>query len=190
LAYFYCNRAEESRRDPESILRTIVRQLAQTSANGELLSPVLDSYKGREKAGQLTSRLTLAECRDLLVQLMAVYPQTTICIDALDEVDHQLRLELLEALRHVVERSNTQVRIFATARMDIDVLVPFEVFPSIELEPGDNVDDIKRFVEEKVQGAIERKQLLDGNVPKALKDEISHVLCGRSKGMYARLNYQ
>jgi len=121
---------------------------------------------------------------------MAVYPQTTICIDALDEVDHQLRLELLEALRHVVERSNTQVRIFATARMDIDVLVPFEVFPSIELEPGDNVDDIKRFVEEKVQGAIERKQLLDGNVPKALKDEISHVLCGRSKGMYARLNYQ
>jgi len=114
---------------------------------------------------------------------MAVYPQTTICIDALDEVDHNLRLELLEALKHVVERSNTLVKIFATTRMDTDILMQFEMFPMIELDPDDNVDDINRFVKEKVQGMIERKQLLHGNVPNALKDEICQVLCERSRGM-------
>jgi len=133
--------------------------------------------------GQLSSRLTLKECQDLLVQLIAIYPQTTICIDALNEVDHKLRLELLEALSHVVERSNNLVRIFATTRMDTDILIQFEMFPRIELEPDDNVDDINRFVKEKVQEKIDRKRLLHGNVPNALKDEICQVLCERSKGM-------
>ena len=149
----------------------------------KLLPLVLDVYEDREMKGQLSSRLTLIECQDLLVQLMAVYPQTTICIDALDEVDHKLRLELLEALKHVVERSNTLVKIFATTRMDTDILMQFEMFPRIELEPDDNVDDINRFVKEKVQEMIEQKQLLHGNVPNALKDEICQVLCERSKGM-------
>jgi len=114
---------------------------------------------------------------------MALYPQTTICIDALDEVDRKLRFELLEALRHVVERSNTLVKIFATTRMDIDILMQFEMFPRIELEPDDNVDDINRFVKEKIERMIAQKRLLLGNVPKALKDEICEVLCERSKGM-------
>jgi len=133
--------------------------------------------------GQLSSRLTLKECRDLLVQLVDVHPQTTICIDALDEVDHEMRLGLLRALKHVVERSNSLVKIFATTRMDTDILLQFEMFPRIELEPDDNVDDINRFVIEKVQETIEQKQLLHGNVPNALKDEICQVLCERSKGM-------
>jgi hypothetical protein len=183
LAFFYCNRAEESRRDPESILRTLIQQLAQTPSEDKLLTSVLNIYKDRENVGQLSSRLTLKECQDLLVQLMDAYPQTTICIDGLDEVDHKLRLELLEALKRVVERSNTVVKIFATTRMDTDILVQFEMFPRIELEPDDNIDDINRFVKEKVQGMIERKQLLHGTVPNALKDEICQVLCERSKGM-------
>jgi len=183
LAYFYCNRAEESRRDPESILRTLIQQLAKTPAEDKLLSVVLDIYEDREKEGQLSSRLTLRECQDLLVKLMAEYPQTTICIDALDEVDHKMRFELLEALRHVVESPDTRVKIFATTRMDTDILMQFEMFPRIELEPDDNVDDINQFVKEKVQEMIEQKRLLHGNVPNALQDEICQVLCERSKGM-------
>ena len=155
----------------------------QTPSEDSLLKPVLDIYKDGEKAGQLSSQLTLKECQDLLVQLVAVYPQTTICIDALDEVDHKLHFELLQALRHVVERSKTLVKIFATARMDIDILVQFEMFPRIELEPDDNVDDINRFAIEKVERMIEQKRLLLGNVPNTLKDEICKVLCERSKGM-------
>jgi len=183
LAYFYCNRAEESRRDPESILRTLIQQLAQTSSEDNLLTPVLNIYKKREKKGQLSARLTLKECQDLLIRLMAVYPQTMICIDALDEVDHKLRFELLQALRFVVERSSTLVKIFVTTRMDTDILMQFEMFPRIELEPDDNVDDINRFVKEKVQEAIKQKRLLHGNVPNPLKEEICKVLCERSKGM-------
>jgi hypothetical protein len=82
-----------------------------------------------------------------------------------------------------MERSSTLVKIFATTRMDTDILMQFEMFPRIELQPDDNFDDINRFVKEKVQGMVERKQLLHGNVPNVLKHEICQVLCERSKGM-------
>ena len=60
--------------------------------------------------------------------------------------------------------------------MDTDILMQFKMFPRIELEPDDNVDDINRFVKEKVQEKINRKQLLHGNVPNGLKDKICQVL--------------
>ena len=82
LAYFYCNRAEENRREPQSILNTLIQQLAQTKSENGLLKPVVDIYLDREKEGQKSSRLSLVESQELLVQLTDIYPQTTICIDA------------------------------------------------------------------------------------------------------------
>ena len=182
LAYFYCNRAEENRRDPESILSTLVQQLAQTS-EPELLKPVVDVYHDREKKGQISARLSITESQDLLVQFTDLYPQTTICIDALDEIDHQIRIVFLKTLRHVMERSKNLVKIFATTRMDPDILLQFEKFPRIELQPDDNIADISEFVEKTVQNVIDDKQLLYGNVPDDLKGQICDTLCKRAKGM-------
>ena len=184
MAYFYCNRAEENRREAESILNTLIQQLAQTdSEEDKLLKPVVDLYQAREKEGQQSARLRLAESRELLVQLTDIYPQTTICIDALDEVENGIRIDLLKSLKHVVEKSKNVVKIFATTRMDIDILRQFEMFPTIELQPDDNVSDINRFVETKVQSTIDDRLLLGGYVHRELKAEICDVLCKRSKGM-------
>ena len=184
LAYFYCNRAEENRRNPENILNTLIQQLAQTeSEDDKLLKPVIDIYQDREKKGQKSSRLTLTESQELLVQLTDIYPQTTICIDALDEVENGIRMQLLKSLKHIVETSKNLVKIFATTRMDTDILRQFEMFPRIELQPDDNVSDINQFVGTKVQSTINDGLLLGGVVDHALKAEICDVLCERSKGM-------
>ena len=186
LAYFYCNRAEENRREPRSILNTLVQQLAQTRTEpekNELLKPVVDIYQDREREGQVSSGLSLGESQKLLVQLTDIYPQTTICIDALDEVETETRQFLLKALKDIIEKSKNLVKIFATTRMDTDILRQFETFPRIELQPDDNIGDINRFVETKLQSTIDDGQLLDGDVPGELKDEICDVLCKRSRGM-------
>jgi len=183
VAYFYCNRAEQNRRKPESILNTLIQQLAQTKSQHKLLKPVIDIYQAREEAGQKSSRLTLNESQELLVQLTDIYPQTTICIDALDEVENGIRVQLLKSLKHVLERSKNLVKIFATTRMDTDILLQFAMFPKIELQPDDNVSDINQFVETKVQSTIDNGLLLDGDVHRELKLEICNALCTRSKGM-------
>ncbi|KAA8894561.1 hypothetical protein FN846DRAFT_786170, partial [Sphaerosporella brunnea] len=185
LAYFYCNRAEEDRRNPESILNTLIQQLCQAeSEKDRLLKPVIDIYQERESKGQTSSLLRLAESQELLVQLTDIYPQTTICIDALDEVESGTRMDLLQSLMHVIERSKNLVKIFATTRMDTDILLQFNMFPRIELQSDDNVNDIKQFVETKVQSSIAERKLLHGVVSSELKVEICDVLCKRSTGMF------
>jgi len=183
LAYFYCNRAEENRRDPESILSTLVQQLAQIESKEELLQPVVDVYQDRELKGQKASRLSLVECQALLVQLADIHPRTTICIDALDEVENRNRLKLLKSLKNLVDRAKNLVKIFATTRMDTDILLQFKMFPRIELQPDDNVGDINQFIKTSVQSAIEEEQLLHGVVSPELEVEICETLCERSKGM-------
>ena len=101
----------------------------------------------------------------------------------MDEVENGIRVQLLKSLKHIVERSKNLVKIFATTRMDTDILLQFEMFPRIELQPDDNVSDINQFVEAELEKAIEEKQLLHGAVPSELKVEICNALCERSKGM-------
>ncbi|RPB22322.1 hypothetical protein L211DRAFT_769603, partial [Terfezia boudieri ATCC MYA-4762] len=188
LAYFYCNRAEENRREPRKILSTLIQQLAQTaSKEGSkegLLMPIVDIYRDRERNGQKSAQLSLKESQDLLVQLIDIYPQTTICIDAMDEVDHDTRIHLLKSLKNVIKASKNVVKIFVTTRMDSDILMQFEIFPRIELEPDDNEDDINAFLRTQVQSLIDDGLLLHGEVSKELKEEIYNSLCQRCKGNF------
>ena len=184
FAYFYCNRAEESRRQPVNILNTLIQQLAQTESENKLLKPVVDIYLDREKKGQRSSLLRLQESEELLIKLTDIYPQTTICIDALDEVETKDRIQLLKALKNTIEKSKSLVKIFATTRMDPDILLQFVMFPRIEMEPGDNISDINHYVKTNLQSTIDDRLLLEGDVPDKLKAEICDALCARSKGMY------
>jgi hypothetical protein len=184
LAYFYCNRAEENRREPDSILNTIIQQLAQSDFDeNKLPKPIVDIYRDRKNKGQISSRLSFSESRGLLVQLTDMYPQTMICIDALDEVAEDNRISLLKALKDVMARSKSLVKIFATTRMNPDIVAQFKMFPRIELQPDDNVSDINQFVQTRVKSAIDDGELLCGEVSDELKIEICEVLCKRSKGM-------
>jgi hypothetical protein len=183
LAYFYCNRAEENRRDPDEILNALVQQLAQTPEENKLPKPVVDIYEARQKQGQKTSRLSLTESQELLVQLIDIYHRTTICVDALDEVEPTNRLKLLNALKYIVKKSKSVVKFFTTARMDTDIRMHLETFPRVELQPDDNVTDINRFIESSIQRALDEFRLLHGDVPSDLKVEICDVLRSRSKGM-------
>ena len=103
----------------------------------------------------------------------------------MDEVETKSRLSLLKALKYIIEKSKNLVKVFATTRMDIDILLQFDKFPSIELQPDDNIDDISRFVKTKLQSTIDDRLLLSGRVPDKLKVEIYNALCKRSKGMCA-----
>ncbi|KAI5784286.1 hypothetical protein FPQ18DRAFT_298011, partial [Pyronema domesticum] len=185
LAYFYCNRAEENRREPDCILSTIIQQLAQSPFDdNKLLKPIVDIYRERKKQGQISSRLNLSEIRDLLVQLTDIYPRTMICIDALDEIAEDRRIHLLKALNSVISQSKNLIKIFATTRMNPEIVAQFKMFPRIELQPDDNVSDINQFVETRVSNAIDDGELLCGQVSDVLKTEICEVLCKRSKGMF------
>ena len=182
LAYFYCDRAEETRRDPHSILCTLIQQLVQTDSEEGLLTRVVNIYQDREKRSQRKAWLSLQECQGLLIHIVEMYPQTIICIDAMDEVHSDTRIVLLNCLKDVIETAKTVVKIFVTTRMDMDILIHLRIFPRIDLQPDDNVGDINEFVRTKIKSAVGNGLLLHGDVSDDLQEEICNVLCQRCKG--------
>ncbi|CAM1507840.1 Fc.00g046880.m01.CDS01 [Cosmosporella sp. VM-42] len=177
FAYFYCNRAEENRRNPESILRSLVRQLCSTATARNSIHQDFVSLKRRLA---LEGRsLDVDICRDLLSTLTNLYPATTIILDALDECQDTSRHELMEVLNGLMESSRNPLKILISSRPDNDIKTYFRGHTQIEIQATDNQADIEDFVQDKLSHDKNLK-----NLSNALKREVAKTLFVGSRGMF------
>ena len=183
VAYFYCHRNEEPRRDPRIIMAAIVKQLTIPFLPS-LPEQVVKSYDKRVKDGYASGCLELPECQDLIVSLLGVYPKATIIIDALDEVLPDKRGRLITALKSIID-STPNVKIFVSSRNDVDIRLQLEQLPYHYIEATDNQGDIERFVHREIEQSIERKELLFGrlNLDDDLAKEMIRTLATKANGM-------
>ncbi|RPB05437.1 hypothetical protein L873DRAFT_1663125, partial [Choiromyces venosus 120613-1] len=184
LAYFYFDRNEGSRRSCEVVMKTLVKQLALSPKNSDLLKPLVEIYEKRKVSGRTTDALSSTESRNLIVEFSQLYKQTILVVDALDECDTSARRELLEALKYIIANSKNLVKIFVSSRSNDDITLQLENFPNFHIEAKDNEGDIKKFVREKIDCSIERKELLRGYVSPELKELIYTRLVGGADGMF------
>lgn len=105
LAYFYCNRNEDSRRDPENILRSFVKQLSLSEDKEAILEALVEAYNKKRQDGFASNKLSVDECKILLLQLAQTYPQTVLVLDALDESQEDHRRYLLEVFNSLISES-------------------------------------------------------------------------------------
>jgi hypothetical protein len=189
IAYFYCarNETEPERANPEEIMRSILKQLSCITSDLPVREPVAKSYEEKRKEadceGNDLMKLTLKECVDLILALLETNP-ATIIIDALDECDRRLRPKLLEALDDIIQKSASLVKVFVSSRDDNDIVCQLVNTPNVIIHASDNDEDIKRFVECRVDQSIENKTLLSGNVSSDLRNGIIANLTEGAQGMY------
>lgn len=180
MVYFYCEKDEDERRRPEIILRTLIHQLIDSKDEricNYIDNKHKDNFKKQQKAG-----LSRIECQKLLAEIADICP-ITICIDALDEVHDYLRGELLDALKYVIwQQSQHPVKIFATSRPNSDISLQLKEFPLIELQPGDNSDDIQQFIESELDRIIKHGLLYLGNPD--FQSKLYDRLTSNPNGMY------
>lgn len=112
LAYFYCNYGEAGRRDPESILWSIIKQLCIQSPTGTVPESILAIYNKRMREGDRRP-VDINKIKGLLVNLAAGFLQTTIVIDALDECDKGTREILVDILEDVMAVAKHPTKILA-----------------------------------------------------------------------------
>jgi hypothetical protein len=179
LAYFYCNRNESTRRDPENILRSFVKQLSMSSSTSTVHNALVEIYKKKERAGFASAKLTFEDSQSLLLVLIQEYSQTILVLDALDESDERVRVELIGFFNYLVAKSQ-HLKIFISSRRDDDIKCQLEKKANIGIEATDNSDDISKFVAEKIhQGQKHRRKPISEN----LRNEIVQTLLEKSQGM-------
>jgi hypothetical protein len=138
LVYFYCKRDEQDRQDPTKIMQSLVRQLSVQLPGHGVPKPVSDVYEKREENAFSSRDLSFHECQKLIITLLHIYPQTTIAIDALDEIDRKSRNPFLKALSTVAQQSKSLVKIFVSSRDDDDIVLELEAVPNLYIDAADN----------------------------------------------------
>ncbi|KAF1946986.1 hypothetical protein EJ02DRAFT_331027, partial [Clathrospora elynae] len=160
--FFYCarNSAETARSDPKAILASLARQLSSLEPGKPLLKPAVDLFEKEEAEGFASGRLQIEESCQLIMQLIELYPQTTVIIDAMDECDPTTRLDLLQALEHVLQDSSSLVKVFISSRDDQDIVLSLSNYPNLEIDSQRNSDDIAKFVKVEVERLTQARKLL------------------------------
>lgn len=146
LAFFFCNHAEKDRREALPVLRSLVRQLAAPKSNTHAARRGL--REARRRATDKGSNLGLSECRHQLLDSFNSYSETTVIIDALDELVNEELVLLIKEINNIISdlRDRTKVKIFVSSRPDEEVGVAFNSGPTVTIQATDNRNDIEKFV--------------------------------------------
>ncbi|KAH8653732.1 ankyrin repeat-containing domain protein [Xylariales sp. PMI_506] len=183
FAFFYCNRNEEIRREPLSVLQSYVRQLASAMNHpGQIRKRLRDVCNEKKAKGSLLSFQT---CKEELVDCINLYSRTTLVLDALDECEPRSRSKLIAMLEDLLSQSRKTLRVFISSRPERDIRKCFMTYPTIEIEATDNEEDIRKFVD----GEVAKHGDWDEMSP-ALKKEIAESLYRSSDGMFQWVNMQ
>jgi ankyrin repeat domain-containing protein 50 len=180
LAYFYCDRNVSARQDPELILRSFARQLSVSRNSEAIQRSLVQLYSQKRKTGFASGKLEIEESRDVLLELVRIYPQTTLVLDALDECHKETRAQLVDILDTLVTNSPKPVKIFISSRPDRDIKHRFECGPNVNIKATDNRNDIAKFVGDKLNNSPEHWR---NSINSDLKREIRETLVDKSEGM-------
>lgn len=173
-AFFFCSRGENERRDPTTIARTLVKQLA--SLSDETMRLLVLEYDRQEQSGFSYGPPSLERCQELILEILAISKRIVLVIDALDECHLDTRVALLRMLQAVSRTSLGEIKCFASSRNDDDIVLELEGVPNHYIKPTDSQRDIHRFVETKVATSIRDRRLLRGRVSEELKHLIVREL--------------
>lgn len=179
LAYFYCYFQEKARRNPESVLRAIVKQLCIAYSREGLPQPLMDAYELRQKEGHSTGPLHSIESKKLIIELLRKFSQTIILIDALDECDQETRGELFRILKEL-STENT-VKLFLTSRNESDIRDFLYQVPNLYIDATASSGDIKKYINTKVEQFCDGKPRFKDDLE--LKNEIISTLEAKATGM-------
>lgn len=137
-------------------------------------------YEQKQQTAFASGKLQMEENQIVLAELLQIYPQTTLMVDAMDECDEKTRSDLIKVLNKFCEESTKPVKIFISSRHNRDIRYLLENGPNLEIRATDNREDIAMFVRNKLAASPKYWQEAIGV---ELKEQISKTLEDKSKGM-------
>ena len=179
LAFFYCSNEDPKRKQPVWILRSILAQLACSSA--DVTAPTLwtELYNKSTKSPDGDDKILAAyKCVTLLSRVISQGGGTVIVIDALDECEDPD--ELLLYLKEVEDDNPGKTRLFLSSRMHVGVSKIYESCLSV-FAPGGNEADLGFYISNEVKNRKIRR-LLDGKRPD-LETRLIETLSRQAQGM-------
>ncbi|KAJ5841875.1 hypothetical protein N7534_011705 [Penicillium rubens] len=177
FAFFYCDKTEATRGQPQSIFQSYVRQLSTSASNPESIQTQLKEIC--QKSQEAGSTLRSGACKKQILESLNLYSKTTLVLDALDECGPESREELIDALRLFLRESKNTVKVFISSRPDPDIQSQLEGSISVSIQASNNQTDIQNFLEKELEKLAKTTACI-----RRLKTNIVDKLLERCQGMF------
>jgi ankyrin repeat protein len=177
IAFIYCNFRQQQQQRPEDLLLSVLKQWLQKRPSvPEHVRTLYESHRRQR------TRPSLTEILETLICVAALYSQTIVIVDALDECDDSdsNRQNFLSAILNTQEKTKTNLLV--TSRINDTIAKFFETALCLEIRA--NEDDIKSYID----GQMSRlpSDILD----EKLRDRIRREVVESIDGMYVHLSSQ
>ena len=160
-----------------------MRQLSTTARNPRSIQTKLrNTCKEAQEKG---THFRFDQCKKQILTSLDIYQKTTLVIDAMDECDPQSRSELVNALKLFMKESKKPMKIFISSRPDRVLENELGSIPNVGIQASDNQEDIKKYIDMKLNGLIIGNKLLE-----SMRSEIIATLLERSQGMFQYVSLQ
>ncbi|KAJ5721659.1 uncharacterized protein N7483_009593 [Penicillium malachiteum] len=175
FAFFYCDRNEPRRAQGSSILQSFVRQLSATMKDPGYVQPhIKDVWKEAREKGTV---FRFEQCRKLIQACLGQYESTKLIIDAMDECDSDTQIEIIEALKSLMDNTERPVKIFISSRPDSEIRSQLQNSSNINVSANANQDDIRKYID----AEIDR---MGKSFLKTVKASVIDKLLARCQGMF------
>lgn len=155
---------------PLDVLQSMVRQLAWSRKDSHIEKCIKDTWASRQSSK--TDRLSLDDCKTLLLQLIPRFRKTILIIDALDECDNPpVFLETLKDLSGSLQEREVFLSVFVSSRDDVQfaVTTTFSDYLAINITSSATEPDLRRYIERRVDEECK-------HFPQVTKREDSSIL--------------
>ncbi|KAJ6212730.1 nucleoside phosphorylase [Bipolaris maydis] len=165
IAYIYCNFQRQDEQNVDDLLISLLKQLAESQPSS--LENIKDLYRRHNSS---RTRPSLEEIKTTLHSVVSNYSRVFIVIDALDEcqTSNGCRTRFLSTI------FDLRASIFATSRINGEIVKMFEKATSIEIRARD--DDVDVYLDARMQ--LERSDILDNPTRDMIKKEVIGTMDG------------
>jgi len=173
VAYIYCDYRDKTNQNLLNIMGSILKQhLTATADIPDAIVSLLESLQKENKKVKI---------QDVSQMLKFAMPQTAthfLCIDALDELEPEARLELLKALQ--TEFESTRVLLTGRPHVSEDVSRIIHIDPADAIQITPNRVEVRAYLSHKIE--LDREMNPD-DMNGQLKEEILDGIVSKAQGM-------
>jgi len=174
IVCLYCDYRDQGKQTLVNIMGSLLKQFLVHIGKSHILQDIIRLLEQKKERGQ---RVETTDILQMLKVTLTQFNHSYVCIDALDELQAEVRKALLETLHNISTTVGT-VGIFLTGRPHIatELTARFHIPQTIDIKARH--DDIRAFLHHQISHDTN-----PGAMNGVLREEIMASIIEKSKGM-------
>jgi len=178
LAFVYCSGSSGLKPTANQVLRRILYQLIQAGSNSKIFNDWA-SRNRHDDGSALSDKAITSIIQNIISRPRDTIEQTTIIIDALDELSHRDQITILDSMNQFLSHQGGLLKVFISSRplANMDIKTNSIVWTEVEVSAFRTNRDLQKWVDDEVDTYMKHNS--DEKTRESIKNHIKTSADGK-----------